>query len=90
VSIPSSCLCHELFRERLYVVVPRNHRLASSSHAHLAQIESDPFLLLKEGHCFRENALSVCARAPVQPNVVFVSGHFATILAVKNSPECPH
>ena len=76
------CLCHELFRERLYVVVPRNHRLASSSHARLAQIENDPFLLLKEGHCFRENTLSMCARARLQPNVVFESGHFATILAM--------
>jgi LysR family transcriptional regulator, hydrogen peroxide-inducible genes activator len=76
------CLCHELFRERLYVVVPRNHRLASSSHVRLAQIEDDPFLLLKEGRCFRENTLSVCARARVQPNVVFESGHFATILAM--------
>jgi DNA-binding transcriptional LysR family regulator len=70
------------FRERLYVVVPQNHRLASCSHARLAQIENDPFLLLKEGHCFRENTLSVCARARVQPNVVFESGHFAAILAM--------
>jgi LysR family hydrogen peroxide-inducible transcriptional activator len=76
------CLCHELFRERLYVVVPEQHRLASHGHVHLEQIEQDPFLLLKEGHCFRENTLSVCARARVQPNVVFESGHFATILAM--------
>jgi LysR family hydrogen peroxide-inducible transcriptional activator len=76
------CLCHELFRERLYVVVPRNHRLASLSRVHLKQIESDPFLLLKEGHCFRENALSACSRARIRPNVVFESGQFTTILAM--------
>ena len=78
----SHCLCHELFREPLYLVVPGNHRLASFSHVHLAQIENDRFLLLKEGHCFRENTLSVCERARLQPNVVFESGQFTTILAM--------
>jgi LysR family hydrogen peroxide-inducible transcriptional activator len=68
--------------EKLVGDFPRNHPLASCSHVHLVQIESDPFLLLKEGHCFRENTLSVCARARVQPNVVFESGQFATILAM--------
>ena len=76
------CLTRELFRERLYVVVPEKHRLARLSRVHLAQIENDPFLLLKEGHCFRENTLSACGRARLQPNVVFESGQFTTILAM--------
>ncbi|PYX89086.1 MAG: LysR family transcriptional regulator [Acidobacteria bacterium] len=76
------CLTRELFRERLYVVVPQSHRLARLPQVHLAQIENDPFLLLKEGHCFRENTLSACGRARVQPNVVFESGQFTTILAM--------
>ena len=78
----SQFVCHELLREKLYLVVPRNHRIASQSTAHLKQIEGDPFLLLKEGHCFRENTLSACGRARVQPNVVFETGQFATILAM--------
>jgi LysR family transcriptional regulator, hydrogen peroxide-inducible genes activator len=78
----SQGLCHDLFRERLYAVVPCKHRLAACSYVRLAQIEDEPFLLLKEGHCFRENTLSLCARARVRPNVVFESGQFATILAM--------
>jgi LysR family transcriptional regulator, hydrogen peroxide-inducible genes activator len=78
----SHCSCRELFRERLYVVVPSSHRLASLPCVHLAQIENDPFLLLKEGHCFRENTLAACGRARVRPNVVFESGQFTTILAM--------
>jgi LysR family transcriptional regulator, hydrogen peroxide-inducible genes activator len=74
--------CQELFRERLFLVVPRDHRLASMRCVHLAQIENDPFLLLKEGHCFRQNTLAVCGRTRVQPNVTFESGQFATILAM--------
>ena len=39
-------------------------------------------MLLKEGHCFRDNTLSACGRARLDPNVVFESGQFATILAM--------
>ncbi len=75
-------VCQELLREPLYLVVPRNHRLASKSRVHLKQIEGDSFLLLKEEHCFRENTLAACGRARLEPNVVFESGQFATILAM--------
>jgi LysR family hydrogen peroxide-inducible transcriptional activator len=75
-------VCRELLREPLYLVVPRHHRLASLPRAHLSQIEGDSFLLLKEGHCFRENTLSACSRARLNPNVVFEAGQFATILAM--------
>jgi len=64
-------VCQELFRERLYLVVPESHRLSSHSMVHLNQVERDPFLLLKDGHCFRENTLSACGRARLRPNVVF-------------------
>jgi len=75
-------VCQELFRERLYLVVPESHRLSSHSMVHLKQVERDPFLLLKDGHCFRENTLSACGRARLRPNVVFESGQFTTILAM--------
>jgi LysR family hydrogen peroxide-inducible transcriptional activator len=75
-------VCQELFREPLYLVVPQDHHLARRRAAYLKQIENDPFLLLKEGHCFRENTLQACGRAKLQPNVVFESGQFATILAM--------
>jgi LysR family hydrogen peroxide-inducible transcriptional activator len=78
----ATCLCQELFRERLYLVLPQDHRLASQREAYLKQIANDPFLLLKEGHCFRQNTLSACGRARLQPNVVFESGQFTTILAM--------
>jgi LysR family hydrogen peroxide-inducible transcriptional activator len=72
----------ELLREPLYLVVPRNHRFAGEARVHLSQIKDESFLLLKEGHCFRENTLAACGRARLQPNVVFESGQFATLLAM--------
>jgi LysR family hydrogen peroxide-inducible transcriptional activator len=78
----SNCVCRELFRERLFAVVPGNHRLSRAAELRLAEIEGEPFLLLKEGHCFRENTLAACGRARLQPNVAFESGQFATIMAM--------
>jgi LysR family transcriptional regulator, hydrogen peroxide-inducible genes activator len=75
-------LCQELLREDLFAVVPIHHRLASKTTISLKDIEDDPFLLLKEGHCFRQNTLAACGRARVQPNVIFESGQFTTILAM--------
>jgi hypothetical protein len=68
--------------EPFYLVVPRNHRLASKSRVHLKQIENDSFLLLKDGPCFRENMLSAGGRAGLKPNRCFESGQFSTILAM--------
>ena len=72
----------EVLRERLYLVLPTEHRFAKQPIIRLKQVERDPFLLLKEGHCFRENTLSACGRARLEPNVVFESGQFTTILAM--------
>ncbi|MDE3180198.1 MAG: hydrogen peroxide-inducible genes activator [Acidobacteriota bacterium] len=72
----------ELLREPLFAVVPPEHRLASRHAVTLQEMKEEPFLLLKEGHCFRENAILACRRARMQPNVVFESGHFSSILAM--------
>ena len=72
----------ELARERLYLVTPERHPLARRSSVRLEEIEGESFLLLKEGHCFRENVISACRRARLKPNVIFESGQFATILAM--------
>ncbi len=72
----------ELFREPLFATLPKSHRLASRKTIALSEIRSEPFLLLKEGHCFRENALAACKRSRVHPNVIFESGHFSTILSM--------
>jgi LysR family hydrogen peroxide-inducible transcriptional activator len=75
-------VCEELFCEPLRVVVPSRHRLAKHKVISLNQIEGDRFLLLKEGHCFRQTTIAACRRARLTPNVVFESGQFATILGM--------
>ncbi len=75
-------ISEELFREPLFAALPEDHRLAARKSLALGEIREDPFLLLKEGHCFRENALSACRRSRVSPNVVFESGQFSTIVSM--------
>lgn len=75
-------LCEELFREPLFACLPKGHRLVARRSIGMAELRSEPFLLFKEGHCFRENALAACRRSKVHPNVVFESGQFSTILSM--------
>lgn len=72
----------ELFEERFYAVLPKKHPLASRDSISLAELNREPFLLLKEGHCFRDGLIAACRKMRMSPRVVFESGQFATILAM--------
>src|ERR1700704_1426152 len=63
--------------ERLYAILPRTHRLATKRKVMLKELRDQPFLLLREDHCFRDTAIEVCKRARVVPKVVFESGQFS-------------
>lgn len=75
-------VCKEILKERMYLVVPKEHRLAGEKSTPLKEAEKDPFLLLKEGHCFRESVVSACQRSRTKLNVVFETGQFSSILAM--------
>ena len=72
----------ELFEERFYAVLPEKHRLASRASISFAELNREPFLLLKEGHCFRDSVIAACSKLKMSPSIVFESGQFATILAM--------
>jgi LysR family hydrogen peroxide-inducible transcriptional activator len=78
----SELISEELFEEKFYAVLPTSHRRAASKSISLAELNREPFLLLKEGHCFRDSLIAACHQSKVTPSVVFESGQFATILAM--------
>ena len=47
-----------LFEDRFLLAVPADHRLAGRKTAELGCVEGERLLLLEEGHCFRDQALS--------------------------------
>jgi len=73
---------HPLFTERLYAALPKKHKLARRPALQLADLRRDPFLFLRDGHCFRDTAVAACDRARLDPRVVFESGHLSSLLAM--------
>lgn len=73
---------YELRTERLYAIFPKNHRLAKKRTVLMKELREEPFLLLRDDHCFRETAIEVCKRARLLPQVIFESGQFSSILGM--------
>lgn len=53
-----------LYTEPFRLVVPQEHPLATQPDVAMADVDLDEILLLTEGHCFRDQALSICHPAP--------------------------
>jgi LysR family hydrogen peroxide-inducible transcriptional activator len=49
-----------LFDEPFWLLVPREHALAGKKQVREQDLADETVLLLDEGHCFREQALSLC------------------------------
>ncbi len=71
-----------LFEERFFAVLPEQHPRANQKTIRFADFKNEPFLLLKEGHCFRDSVIAGCRESKVRPKVIFESGQFPTILAM--------
>lgn len=73
-----------LIEERMILAVPRHHHLLRRRNrpVALADLGDERFLLLKDGHCFRDDVLQICKRCRVNPNVVFEGGQFDTLVAM--------
>jgi len=71
-----------LLTERLFAALPKNHRLAKRTALSLKDLRSEPFLLLRDGHCFRDTAVAACDRARLHPQVIFESGQFSSLVSL--------
>jgi DNA-binding transcriptional LysR family regulator len=71
-----------LLTERLFAALPRNHKFAKRSSLSLKDLRTEPFLLLRDGHCFRDTAVAACNRARLHPQIVFESGQFSSLLSM--------
>lgn len=58
-----SLLTRSLFAEAFLVAMPQRHRLAARRRLKPADLEGEKVLLLEDGHCLRDQALEICARA---------------------------
>ena len=69
----------ELYREAFLVALPERHRLAAHETLRVADLKGEPLLLLEDGHCLRDQALEVCARAGVREQQDFRATSLETL-----------
>ena len=68
-----------LFDEQFLLAVPAGHRLADAGHVAISALAGESLLLLDEGHCLREQALSVCHMAGAGERVGFRATSLETL-----------
>jgi LysR family transcriptional regulator, hydrogen peroxide-inducible genes activator len=71
-----------LLTERLFAALPAGHKLAKRGALFLKELRAQPFLLLRDGHCFRDTAVAACDRAHLNPQIIFESGQFSSLLSL--------
>lgn len=63
-----------------YLAVPKKHELTQKKAITPQDLSGEKFLMLQEGHCFRDQALEFCERSQQNPNVVFEGSSLNSIL----------
>ncbi|WP_085992949.1 LysR family transcriptional regulator [Oceanobacillus senegalensis] len=60
-----------LFSENIVVLLPLQHPLANKPSIHLQELKDDPFVVLTEGHKFRDQVVRSCNKAGFSPKISF-------------------
>lgn len=76
-------VCSELTREPLLLAVAEDHPLARKSSVDLHDLRNQRLLLLKEGHCLRDDVLATCSR--MELTSVFESDQLASVFQLVRS-----
>jgi LysR family hydrogen peroxide-inducible transcriptional activator len=68
--------------EPLFAAIPKRHALAKRRVLALRDLRKEPFLVLRDGHCFRDTLVAACDRARLKPKIIFESGQFSSLLSL--------
>ena len=68
--------------EPLFVVMRRDHPRASAKSLALKDLRGESFVMLRDGHCFRDLSIATCTRARITPKIAFESGQFSSLLGM--------
>ena len=68
--------------EPLFAVLPKDHPRAAAKSLALKDLRGEPFVMLRDGHCFRDLSVAACTRARMVPRIAFESGQFSSLLGM--------
>lgn len=69
----------KLYTERCLVAVPKHHRLAKRKRITTKDLSDEVMLLLDEGHCLRNQALTLCSRLGIKQQTSFRATSLETL-----------
>jgi LysR family hydrogen peroxide-inducible transcriptional activator len=68
--------------EPLFAALSTDHPRASAKSLALKDLRGESFVMLRDGHCFRDLSIDTCTRARITPHIVFESGQFSSLLGM--------
>ena len=68
--------------EPIFAALPKGHARAGSKSLSLKDLRGEPFVMLRDGHCFRDLSMAACSSARITPTIAFESGQFSSVLAM--------
>src|SRR5580658_7882526 len=68
--------------EPLFAALSRNHPRAGAKSLALKDLRGESFVMLRDGHCFRDLSIDTCTRARITPHIAFESGQFSSLLGM--------
>jgi LysR family hydrogen peroxide-inducible transcriptional activator len=76
---PDGCDSSVIFEEPFWLAMPKDHALADKANIKLDSLSSEPMLLLEEGHCLRDQALTICDSAELREHQEFRATSLETL-----------
>lgn len=68
--------------EPIFAALPMLHPCVTAGTLTLKDLRGEPFVMLRDGHCFRDLSIAACNGAKITPNIAFESDQFSSVLAM--------
>jgi LysR family transcriptional regulator, hydrogen peroxide-inducible genes activator len=68
--------------EPLFAALPKGHRHCAAESLALKNLRGESFVMLRDGHCFRDLSIATCTHARIRPNIAFESDQFSSVLGM--------
>jgi len=74
--------CFPIRTEPLFAALPKDHPGCAADSMALKSLRGESFVMLRDGHCFRDLSLATCTHARIRPNIAFESDQFSSVLGM--------